>query len=211
MKISRTASFAIGAVAALVLGSGTAYAATGGKFILGSSNTATKTTILTNSRGTALSLKSKAGTASLAVNSPTKVTNLNADRLDNLDSTSFALASGNVKAFDVTGTLHDFNNNGLNDTIVATATCPAGSRRTGGGGTDVTTSGYMFSNGPDSPNSWTVGVAISESTTEDPTNVTASIVCYSPRGIPAGTGYRAAASTGPSSALLAKFAHRVNH
>lgn len=213
MKISRTSSFAMGAVVALVLGSGTAYAATGGKFILGSSNSATKTTTLTNSRGTALSLKSKAGTPSLAVNSSAKVTNLNADKLDNLDSSAFALASGNVKAYNVTGTLYDLNNNGSFDTIIASVACPAGTRRTGGGGADFTTTGYTVVDAPDTDNSWTVIVGISETATEDPTNVTASIICYSPRGVPAG-GYRQAETQArthaPSAALLTKVANRLH-
>lgn len=214
MKISRTSSFAMGAVVALVLGSGTAYAATGGKFILGSSNSATKTTTLTNSRGTALSLKSKSGTPSLAVSSSTKVTNLNADKLDNLDSSAFALASGNVKAYDVTGTLYDLDNNGSYDTIIASAGCPAGTRRTGGGIHDFTTTGYTVVNGPDTNNSWTVIVGISETATEDPTNVVASIVCYSPRSVPTG-GYRQAEAQvrvlKPSAELLTKAANRLRH
>lgn len=68
---------------------GTAVAATGGTFILGKANTATTTTALTNSYGTALTLNSKAGTPPLATNSTTKVGRLNADFLDGLDQASF--------------------------------------------------------------------------------------------------------------------------
>ncbi len=59
----------------------------GGDFILGKSNKAT-TTSLENTGGVALSLKSKSGSAPLAVSSSTKVSRLNADQLDGLNSTA---------------------------------------------------------------------------------------------------------------------------
>ena len=211
MLVTRPASFAIGAVTALVLGSGTAYAATGGNFLLGKSNKAGATTSLTNTTGTALALTSKSGTAPLRVSNGVKVTNLNADRLDGLDSSSFALAAGNVKAYDFTGTPEDLDSNGVTDAIVASAACPSGTRRTGGGISDFTTSGYIITSGPDTNNSWTAVIGISESTTEDPTNVVGSIICYSPRTTPS-AGYRVAggvATHAPSAALLAKAANAV--
>jgi hypothetical protein len=209
MKISRTVSFGMGAVMALVIGSGTAYAATGGKFILGKSNSAGKTTTLSNKNGTALSLSSKAGTPSLKVNRTTKVPNLNADLLDGLDQSKFALAAGTVRAYDVGGQLFDLDQNGTDDAIIANAACPAGTQRTGGGASDFTVSGYTVVNAPDTGNSWTVGVAISESTTENPDDVIASIVCYSPRGVPSG-GYRVASSPAkPSADVLAKMTRVV--
>jgi hypothetical protein len=211
MKISRTVSFGMGAVMALVIGSGTAYAATGGKFILGKSNSAGAQSTLTNSRGTALALNSKAGTPSLKVNRTTKVPNLNADLLDGLDQSRFALAAGSVKAYDVDGALYDLDQNGQYDAIIAGATCPAGTRRTGGGASDFTDTGFTVINAPDAGNSWFVGVAITEGTVEDPTNVVASIVCYSPRGVPAG-GYRvttADLSVAPSAELKAKMANKL--
>src|SRR3954471_4505422 len=82
------APYALGALTVAVLGTGIADAATGGSLVLGRQNTAGATTSLTNSRGTALSLTSKAGTPPLAVSSPTKVTRLNSDLLDGLDSTA---------------------------------------------------------------------------------------------------------------------------
>jgi hypothetical protein len=75
-------------VALAVATCGTAGAATGGNFILGKSNSAGTVTTLSNGNGTALALKSKSGTPSLAVNSQSKVANLNVDRLDGLDSTA---------------------------------------------------------------------------------------------------------------------------
>jgi hypothetical protein len=75
-------------VTGLLLFAGTAigsYAANGGPLLLGKSNKATKTTKIKNSKGTALSLKSKTGKPPLAVSNATKVTNLNADLVDGLD------------------------------------------------------------------------------------------------------------------------------
>ena len=68
---------------------GVGYGATGGSFILGSANSANRTTTLTSSAGPALSLRAPAGSAPLAVNSTTKVSRLNADLVDGLDSSAF--------------------------------------------------------------------------------------------------------------------------
>jgi hypothetical protein len=83
---------------------GVADAATGGNFILGQSNTASSKTVLTaplagpamqvsNSStatgATGLQLTVASGKPPLTVNSTGKVTNLNVDRIDNLDSTAF--------------------------------------------------------------------------------------------------------------------------
>jgi len=71
-------------------GTGTAYAANGGTFRLGQSNSATATTKLTNTKGTALKVISKAGTPPISVGSnSTKVPYLNADKLDGKDSSAF--------------------------------------------------------------------------------------------------------------------------
>ncbi len=92
----------------MVLG-GTTYAATGGNFILGNPNTANQQTSLsaspafagkalqvtntgTGAGATALGLTVGSGRPPLTVNSGTKVANLNADKLDGLDSTG--LGSG---------------------------------------------------------------------------------------------------------------------
>jgi len=88
-------------VALCVALSGTAIAATGGSFVLGQPNTATSQSALTaNEAGkalqitntsadptaTPLGLKSAAGNPPFTTNSKTKVANLNADLLDNLNS-----------------------------------------------------------------------------------------------------------------------------
>lgn len=179
MRVSLS-SFAAGAVAALVLGSSAAYAATGGNFILGKSNSAGTTTVLSSGHGPALALK--ASGPALKVSNTSKVANLNADSLDGLSSSAFARTAGRTGAYDATGAFYDADKNGVNDTIIASASCPAGTQRTGGGAMDLTTSGIVFANIPDTGNAWTVAVSISETTTEDPTNVTASVVCYNPNG-----------------------------
>lgn len=79
----------IGAVAVLVLGAnGLALAATGKGFLLGKANSASKLTSLTRTTaGPALSLHTTKSTAApLVVNGGGKVTNLNADKVDGLDS-----------------------------------------------------------------------------------------------------------------------------
>ena len=76
MNIRTLTAFAAGAVVALVLGTGTAYAANGGHFVLGRSQLPpSRAASLNNSNGTALILRSKAGEPSLIVNRTTKVPN----------------------------------------------------------------------------------------------------------------------------------------
>src|SRR4029079_7944250 len=91
-------------IALIVSLGGVGYSATGGNFILGRSNSASTQTALsaslngralqltnTNAGGnaTALGLNVAAGHPPFAVNSPVRVANLNADKLDGLDSTQF--------------------------------------------------------------------------------------------------------------------------
>jgi hypothetical protein len=102
----------VGYVALFVALGGTTYAATGGNFILGNPNSASSTTSLTapvagkglqvtntstGAGATALGLNTASGHPPFTVNSGTKVTNLNADKLDGLDSTAF-YSSANVKS-----------------------------------------------------------------------------------------------------------------
>jgi hypothetical protein len=100
----------MGGLALFITLGGVGYAATGGNFILGQANTATtpsslsapiaggKALQLTNTSATggstALGLTVGAGKAPFTVNSSGKVTNLNADRLDGIDSTEFIAVGG---------------------------------------------------------------------------------------------------------------------
>jgi len=87
-KSSPVAWFMLGVLVAG--GTGTAYAANGGTLRLGGSNSATATTTLTNTQGTALKVVSKAGKPPISVGSnSTKVPYFNADKLDGKDSTAF--------------------------------------------------------------------------------------------------------------------------
>ena len=115
-------SLVISLLALFVALGGTAYAATGGTFILGQANTATSQTSLTSNNAgkalqvtqqntgtaaTALGLNVPAGRTPFTVNSGTKVANLNADRLDGVDSTAFQRTTqpaSNVACFGCVGT-----------------------------------------------------------------------------------------------------------
>lgn len=188
MKFSTT-SFAAGAVAVLVLGSGTAYAATGGKFILGKSNYAGATSSLTNKNGTALALNSKSGTAPLKVNRTVKVANLNSDLLDGLDSSSFARSAMKSGSFDAYAVGEDFDGDGIDDEYWAQATCPAGTVLTGGGFNDFTATGYVYFNGPAGANSWAVG-AIVDGSVDTPDSLLVSVTCLNPKGAAPAGSYR---------------------
>ncbi len=74
--------------------SGTAYAATGGDFILGKANTATGVTSLTNKKGTALSLSASPATPPLKVSNNVQVPNLNASELGGHTSSAFLPTNG---------------------------------------------------------------------------------------------------------------------
>jgi hypothetical protein len=93
MNVKRPSHGVVVAYLALFVAmTGTATAATGGSFILGKGNSASTTTTLSNSNGVPLSLNSRSGSAPLKVGSSTKVSNLNVDKLDGLDSTQFQRA-----------------------------------------------------------------------------------------------------------------------
>ena len=104
-------AMAVALVALFLNLTGIAYAATGGNFILGQPNTATtqtgltgnfagRTLQLTNTNASAgaspLGLTTAAGRPPFFTNSATKVGNLNADKLDGLDSTGFYRAGSTV-------------------------------------------------------------------------------------------------------------------
>jgi hypothetical protein len=71
----------IGALVIAISGFGAAVASSGGVVILGVHNSATSVTTLSNSKGSALALKSKHGTAPLTVNSGKVVKHLNAAKV----------------------------------------------------------------------------------------------------------------------------------
>lgn len=70
--------------------SGTAVAATGGTFVLGKDNKASKTSTLASRAGAPLTLDAPRGRAPMRVNSTRRVARLNADLLDGLHGRAFA-------------------------------------------------------------------------------------------------------------------------
>jgi hypothetical protein len=110
MWVGRATVYMVGLAVILVLTVGVAsaaFGADGGNFILGQSNSATAITKLAGSAGvagpslqidnnstspaaTALDLQVEPGKAPMTVNSGVKVTNLNADKLDDREASSFA-------------------------------------------------------------------------------------------------------------------------
>ena len=122
-------------VALFVALGGTAVAANGGNFILGQSNSAGATTSLsapiagkkalqatntsTGVGATALGLNVASGHPPFTVNSGTKVANLNADKLDGIDSTGF-LPSSSVQRLVYTAPATDPTPNPAPITTIAT-------------------------------------------------------------------------------------------
>lgn len=89
-------SLIISIVALVFAMSGTAYAATGGTFLLGKANTASTLTALTNSTGTALSLTAPANKPPLTVSNGTQIPNLNASKLGGLPASAFLPVTGSA-------------------------------------------------------------------------------------------------------------------
>lgn len=171
-------SFAAGVLVTLVLSSGTAVAATGGKLILGGWNTANRTTTLSNGAGTALSLNSRAGTAPLKVNRTTKVRNLNADRLDGLDSTQLALTRGRTTLrYTTSQALELVPLNVEGDGLAAVAYCPSGTIATGGGAFNA--GGHPVYDSYGEANYW---VVMTTDLAATPETFGANVTCYNPRG-----------------------------
>lgn len=113
MRAVKTFLTVIGAITVLVLAANTvAYAATGGKFVLGKTNKAgAVSTLKRTTSGTALNVvTASSANAPMAVNGRGRVANLNADLLDGLDSTALRTTTSvftksvtvPVNSFDVT-------------------------------------------------------------------------------------------------------------
>jgi len=151
----------------LALG-GTAYAANGGTFVLGRANSASATTTLSNSGDSpVLALNAKSGRSPISTNSNKLVRNLNADLLDGLDSTKFALTSGKtclIFGHALTGE--------------AQATCPSGTQLTGGGAFAAGADNVLWFSGPDG----TVARQWDADATPANEEIFAVAVCYNPKG-----------------------------
>ena len=97
----------ISLIALVIAMSGTAYAATGGTFILGKANRATSITSLSNTNGTALALSSAHGKPPLTVSNSVQVPKLNASELGGMPAANFLLGDHS----------HGLATPGSNDTI----------------------------------------------------------------------------------------------
>ena len=171
---------AVGVVATLVIGSGTAWAAPKARGLLvGKKNTVTKVTTLTNPKGTPLQLNSGRSQPPLKVNSTRKVPKLNADYLDGLSEGSFARSNGRTGIIVTRGGDENVSNHAY---AVAEATCPAGTVLTGGGGFASYDDDHIWYSGPGMrPNTWEVD-SDGDGAADTGKELVAYAVCYNPRG-----------------------------
>jgi hypothetical protein len=209
----------------VAVGSGTAYAATGGDLILGKYNEAGATTTVKSTKGAALALKAKSNTPVLKVSNGKKIAKLNADKLDGFSSEQFlkqgsalnadtldGLSSeqflkvgqspvGGTGQVQATGIAIDLSGNGVPDAVASTAYCPAGSSLTGGGGFDGTSTGYLLASAPSSDSrGWVFAVGITEFSGDTSGDTTSYAMCWGSNGKPVGTARK---STTPNAADLA--------
>lgn len=217
-------SFVADAAAMLVLGTGSAVAATGGHFLVGRTNTASNTTTIKDTKGTPLSLTAKSGSAPLRVNTSTKVAQLNADLLDGVDSSKFLKSSASSTFARTSGRTGEYVNtyapatvdldgDGTDDSTAVFATCPSGSVPTGGGawnptGAAILDAELVSSNellkGTSGPvNSYLVVASGTTLATQDSgADFGAYVYCYDPKGaLPAQkltSGAKAARSAAPA-------------
>src|SRR6478609_5661830 len=182
------AGIAVGGIVALVIGSGTAWAAPKVKTLkIGKKNTSTKVTTLTNTKGTPLSLTAGKSQPPLKVNSSKKVTSLNADLVDGLSENAFARTSGRTGIIVARGGDDDVPAHAY---AVAVATCPSGTLLTGGGGFASYDDTHIWYTGPGQrPNTWEVD-STSDGVASTGDEVVAYAVCYNPRGtVPGATSF----------------------
>ena len=181
MNIRTTTAFATGAVFALVLGTGTAYAANGGNFKLGGNNYESREASLNNSGGTALTLRSKAGTPSLKVNRTdqgAQPQRRHGGRRDLRQDRPCMSRSGRAPGpawSTTTGPLGP-----TTTAIVAVAECPGVSQVMGGGADDLTDDGVVVINSPLDNGAW-IAVSSATPTEDNADNFTAYAQCWNPR------------------------------
>ena len=169
---------AVGVIATLVIGGGTAVASTGRTLLMGKTNKGTHATVLTNTKGTPLSLVAKKGKPPLKVNTYVKVAHLNADQVDGRSATAFARAKAKTGVVAAYG--GEENAPGAAYTV-AVATCPTGTVVTGGGGFAMD-GGSLFYSGPGHrPNSWEAD-SDGDGVANNGKDIIAYAVCYNSQG-----------------------------
>jgi hypothetical protein len=188
MSIRTTTAFVAGAVAAVVLAGGTTYAATGGNFILGRTNTAGVYSTLSNPNGTALVVKSKSGQPSLRVSDSAKVPSLNADRVDSIEGSSLVRTSTTLGTITSSGVIYDNETpeNEADDLVAALAECPTGSQVMGGGADHEPEDSFLISSYPDTnpdfdTQAW-VAISSAAPTQDNADEFTAFARCWDPSG-----------------------------
>jgi hypothetical protein len=132
-------TIAVAAVALVIGGVGAADAATGGNFLLGDTNVASSTSVLTDTTGIPLSLNAADGKQPLSVNSTVQVNRLNAQYVGGqsaaqLQTTGGVGATGSGVNTPLPAT--------LTTTVVSTGALPAGTYY-------VTATALVFTGGPD--------------------------------------------------------------
>ncbi len=110
---------------------------------------------------------------------------LNSDKLDGLDSSAFSLAAGKVGSTEAVGGPADLDGDGDGDAYLAYASCPAGSKVTGGGFEVFTTAGALVNR--EDGNGWLVVTVADADPATLPEDVLAVAQCYNPRGAVAGS------------------------
>jgi hypothetical protein len=175
------------AVALVLVSAPAAFAANGDPWLLGSSNVATAITTLGGTLGvngpmvriannnagagdTALDLRVQAGEAPLTVNRDTKVTNLNADKLDGLDSSALLKNAPYVKVNPAgPGTeLPD-------DSRIQTTSCDPGDLALSGGVRNIGSGEVVVESFPEfGNNAWAVRIQNTDGT---PSDFSATVSC----------------------------------
>lgn len=120
---------------------------------------------------------------------------VDADKLDGLSNESFALASGGTADVEANGNWIDVDGDGVSDALISQATCPAGTKLTGGGVENYTLYSTIVS--APATGSW-VAISLADFGVDDPTDLVAHAICYNPRGAVAGgtaQGFKASGTT----------------
>jgi hypothetical protein len=189
-RIGRATALALGVAVmlAMVVGvASAAFGANGDPWKLGQSNIATAITALGGAVGvngpmvrltnnnagtndTALDLRVQAGEAPMSVNSSSRVTNLNADRLDGVDGSELLKNEPYIKV----------NESGPGTVLadgsrIQTASCDAGDLALSGGVRNIDTKEVLVESFPEfGNNAWAVRI---QSTDGTPSNFSATVSC----------------------------------
>jgi hypothetical protein len=108
------------------------------------------------------------------------VVNLHADYLDGYSETSFARTIGQTGVLVAEGEWADVDEDGTDESLMAIADCPAGTKMTGGG-VDNFTGEVTYVDSPGPGGTWWAA-ALADPSINEVTELSAYVVCYNPRG-----------------------------